>query len=393
MMTSDTTDATLALKGILGIGGVVKQSESTKTKAQGNTTKVEGDSEISKVDVKKNPNGKKKKKKKVENKSGNTVQKVKKPKSKVQSNGQQQGSKKGNKKKPPKETSKEQNTKDENFAWSAFQSPPDASALPLPAFGSSFSFENEDKVQALDPATNREEVAASSPVGDQNEGGECGINLNNLSTEKRTENEIKAILNISHNEENSKTTEEEKTVERNDSNAQSSICNSSGGSKTDNIRTEQESNNGVNLASLTISTSSEDKSTPTKEKSFSNDARKLQTRPDSIDPIAMLMNAQSYGTANPTISNHYHSYNMYSQNTSPHPQLHSPHHQIVPPFLTIQVQVPMHLLPGRRMIVPGSPLTGGYPIPVVVPDGVCPGMYIPVSIPNPASGGSTLQRH
>lgn len=396
-MTSDTTDATLALKGLLGIG-VVKQSSSANTKTHGNsnTTKIGRDSEVvPKVEGKKNhPNGKKKKKKKKEPKSDTTtVQKSKKSKGKVESNHNQnqQGSKKG-KKKAPKEMNKEQNTKNENenFAWSAFQSPPAASALPLPAFGSSFSFENKDQVPVPDPTANTEDVALRSPVVDRGEDGdECGINLNNLSTEKRTENEIKAMLNISQNQASPTITEEEKTLEQNDSNAQSSSSSSGNGTTTS---TDQQSNNGVNLASLTISTSPEEKSTPSKEKPFTNDTRKLQNRPDSIDPIAMLMNAQSYGTANPTINNQYQSYNMYSHQTSPHHQMHPPHHQIVPPFLTIQVQVPMHLLPGRRMIVPGSPMTGGYAIPVIVPDGVCPGMYIPVSIPNPIlRGGAALQ--
>jgi len=393
-MTSDTTDATLALKGLLGIG-VVKQSDSNNNSSKGKVdkTKVERNNEIRKIDVKKNPNGKKKKKKKNES----TAQKPKKTKSKAQSNQhqpqqQQQGGKKG-KKKEPKETSQDQNIKDENFAWSAFQSPPDASALPLPAFGSSFSFGAQDEVQEVnDPAAHTQDAVTSTQGGDRDQSEERGVDLNNLSMEKRTENEIKAMLNIPQNQTHASfTVEEEKTVEQNDSNAQIK----SNSSDSDTIRNQKQSDNGVNLASLTISASPEEKSSaPHKEKPFTNNTKKQQAKPDSIDPIAMLMNAQSYGTANPTINNHYQSYNMYSHQMNPHPQMHSPQHQMIPPFLTIQVQVPMHLLPGRRMIVPGSPLTGGYPIPVVVPDGVCPGMYIPVSIPNPASrGGVALQRH
>jgi hypothetical protein len=49
------------------------------------------------------------------------------------------------------------------------------------------------------------------------------------------------------------------------------------------------------------------------------------------------------------------------------------------PFITIQVQVPSQLLPGRQMMVPVGP---GCNIPVIVPQGVQGGMVIPVTIPN-----------
>ena len=49
-----------------------------------------------------------------------------------------------------------------------------------------------------------------------------------------------------------------------------------------------------------------------------------------------------------------------------------------PQYVTIQVQVPPVLLPGRQMVV-ASPL--GYPVQVRVPDGVPPGMIIPVHVP------------
>ena len=54
-----------------------------------------------------------------------------------------------------------------------------------------------------------------------------------------------------------------------------------------------------------------------------------------------------------------------------------------PPFVTIQVQVPPVLMPGRTMVIPASPMTGEYPVNIVLPEGVTSGMVIPVSIPNP----------
>ena len=50
-----------------------------------------------------------------------------------------------------------------------------------------------------------------------------------------------------------------------------------------------------------------------------------------------------------------------------------------PGYMTIQVQVPPNLImPGRTMIVP-SP--AGYPVQIAIPDGVLPGMIIPVHVP------------
>ena len=64
-----------------------------------------------------------------------------------------------------------------------------------------------------------------------------------------------------------------------------------------------------------------------------------------------------------------------------HQQFASPQHQqqyIPPGYMTIQVQVPPHLMPERLMIV-HTP--AGYPVQVIVPEGVPPGMIIPVLVP------------
>jgi hypothetical protein len=57
---------------------------------------------------------------------------------------------------------------------------------------------------------------------------------------------------------------------------------------------------------------------------------------------------------------------------------HAPHYPQPPHFMTIQVQVPPVLMPGRQMVV-ASPM--GYPVQVTVPEGVPPGMVIPVHVP------------
>merc|ERR1712232_749390 len=68
-----------------------------------------------------------------------------------------------------------------------------------------------------------------------------------------------------------------------------------------------------------------------------------------------------------------------------HPQQQLAHQTAMPPnypqYVTIQVQVPPILLPGRQMMVPPSNMTGPYPIPVIVPEGIQPGMIVPVHVP------------
>jgi hypothetical protein len=57
---------------------------------------------------------------------------------------------------------------------------------------------------------------------------------------------------------------------------------------------------------------------------------------------------------------------------------HAPHYPQPPHLMTIQVQVPPVLMPGRQMVVT-SPM--GYPVQVTVPEGVPAGMVIPVNVP------------
>ena len=438
---SDNTDATLALKGILGIGALNKTDPSPKNSVPGQST-LAGGAEASTENAQQQPKSstKKKKKQSKENKSNrnvekklnttrerNTSKKQRQPKSEQQP--QHQGSnQKGMKKKSPKVGSsggtqtkqkqsqkKQQQKKNENFAWSAFQSPPDPSKLPLPAFGNSFSFDdnNNSNVDKLfDQEVNND--TTDDPVVENLSTPTKQAVESQMTSVQKTENEIKAILNI-RNDNETPTKEEEKAVEQSQNNDVSYASKVK--KHNDRMQSEQHqqessmsSPHGINLATLTISADPaiiDATSPPPKQKNgknvFTNNSASNTPQPlnpnsnsshgsNTTDPIAMLMNAQSYGTANPTIHSPHQSYNMYNHN-----QLHSPHHypvhhaytispqhhQMMPPYYTIQVQVPPVLMPGRRMIVPASPMTGGYPIPVVVPEGAAPGMFIPVSIPNP----------
>lgn len=352
------------------------------------------------------------------------------------SNGSGSGSTRGQGKNSSNNKQRNSTTaKNENYAWSAFQSPPDASTLPLPAFGSSFSFGDEGDVKQqnsqLDISVPSSDPAASTSSQEKESSTLDNINTTTtttklakskpmISTEKQTENEIKAMLNISSKSDI--VTNEEKVIDPNDAHPTDATSASANAVPLK----EQRNPSGVNLAKLTISSSSNatrtgsgnSTSQPNEQKirdANNTNTKQLQSPtnnnnnnhnslniPASKDPIAMLLNAQSYGTANPSFNNHPYHYNNSMYPSHHHHQQHIPHHHhyplhVAPPFFTIQVQVPppQMLLPGRRMMLPGSPMTGGYPINVVVPEGVAPGMYIPVSIPNPNSGvgGNTAMPH
>lgn len=400
-MASNTLDATQALKGILGIGSsasIVKNpndNSSAQKHDAGSMSNIGTEKKTPPPKGKKNQNSNKKKKqkdKKVENEQRSTKNKNK---SQHQAQHHNTSNKKG-KKKTPQQTQKQQNTKEENFAWSAFQSPPDASTLPLPAFEKSFSFEEKAKVSEsvleerkdvnVDKSVLSNNISSTMSPKNKIKNSTCSTKKttnNDLSMEKQTENEIKAILNIPQNQETDhvSTSGEEKVVEQSDSSVR----------RADSSVTEKHDSKGVNLASLTISSSSEGQPGNSMNKKSQREIRKQQNSIDSSDPIAMLT---QYGTANPTLNNPHQNYGMYpSQQSNLYYPMNAQLHQVNPPYLTIQVQVPNVLMPGRRMIVQ-SPWTGGYPVPIVVPEGVLPGMVIPVSIPNPASNrGSAVLHH
>lgn len=171
------------------------------------------------------------------------------------------------------------------------------------------------------------------------------------------ENDIKRLLNIPMG-----TTDDSENSERS-------------GTETnlpDTNQDEMKHSSGVNLASLVLN------DTPPAEK------KKVLKTPEQ-DPLVMLMNP-SYGSDaynmntghamkspynHPSVSGQI-PYGMQSPAVPYRPVMHQP-------FITLQVQVPADLLPGRRMIVPVS---HGYAPSVVVPDGVKGGMFIPVTVPS-----------
>merc|ERR1712048_121919 len=77
-------------------------------------------------------------------------------------------------------------------------------------------------------------------------------------------------------------------------------------------------------------------------------------------------------------SQHHHQtppqfHNLYQNHPVGRPIQHHPLQQ--QPLVTIQVQVPYDLLPGRQMLVQTP---AGYPISITVPESIQPGMNVPV---------------
>jgi len=277
--------------------------------------------------------------------------------------------------------------KDDGYAWSAFQSPPDASTLPLPMFTdtsshSGGSVESETQ-RSLKEGTNDSLIQSLRIQGSNAEEGGKIEQAAEGAEALTSEDHIKAILNIEK-----KSTIRAATInsgENDEYKQDSSTVN-----KTEVVLGNEQPTNstGVNLTSLASPpalppvSSNEEPYIPNQPEHmpFHAGARTNHVqREQASDPIAMLMNGQSYGTTNPAMSStpHYSHYPLHGNGYPQQPPMMQ-NHPHAPQYITIQVQVPPVLLPGRQMMVSAAP---GYSIPIVVPDGVHPGMVLPVTIP------------
>jgi hypothetical protein len=106
--------------------------------------------------------------------------------------------------------------------------------------------------------------------------------------------------------------------------------------------------------------------------------------------LAAAIAAEQPSVSPPMYAPQHYNAPMYPPPPQHHPMYHNPMPpQPMPPqhamygtppgYVTIPVQVPPHLImPGRHMVVT-SP--AGYPVQVAVPEGIAPGMVIPVHVP------------
>jgi len=378
MSDLSVNDATIALKGLLGIssGFGIAAEVQEEVKETKNERKNRETSSSNKKKNKKSNSNRSSSKVSVNEAATQSLENKKKTLSKGNHTTSTSSDTKPYKKKSDKMIGSKST---ENFALSAFQSPPDPSTLPLPSF-MSHDEDNDNKYTSNDFSTQsqREEVKINSEPVTFSANMKSSItlsttNLSNLLSDANVSNETD-------------TNEESK--------ASDNCC-------TDEkpIFINATSHSGVDLALLTSKGSD-----TSRRSSLSQNPSDIIISPSTseIDPLAVLLNkGESYGITNSALSHSntmihpQHSqflplppygYNMIHPNYDAYNNRYIPMQAIYPPhhhqsFTTIQVQVPPLLLPGNQMILPASPLTGGYPLPITLPENAQPGMIIPVTVP------------
>jgi hypothetical protein len=331
MEHQDVNEATAALKGMLGIGGPFSAVPAAPAPpaapdppAAPSPTNSEGSFTAPKSTKKKKNNNSNKKKNKAKGALIEQDSKAKSGSNEEDQKAKQTGGKEGvtnqanqnSSKKNRKKKGKNENKPQENFAWSAFQSSPDASKLPIPAFSS-----------PADVGRTVVRVGGDGPMPgilSQAPSGKIEGPADRLDGNIKTHAPVVAV----------------EEPEPEDATPEAPV------SKT-----------GVNLAALSAN--------PPPEAPLNSPSTPY------MDRSMMPQNPPgAYNT--PPMPPRY-----------PHPGYSNPqqHHYPPPPppgYVTVQVQVPPVLMPGRQMVVT-SP--AGYPVQVIVPDGIPPGFILPVHVP------------
>ena len=394
MSNNEVMEATAALKGMLGIGKKNMSVKSSNAQTPKNDVKGKegGDyapfSPDSKASAKKKKVKKHKKNSKAQNgpsssstTSGN--QKSQPPSQKQQQ--YQQAEKKHPKGKkisqfqtPPNNSSKGKKKQNSNFAWSAFQSPPDASALPLPSFSGSDLFPDtqisENTPQPPPPPQ------PSSLLSQDTTNQEKIVDLNTVAKSvEQLENEVIAAAKaaavskklsdekkIPQEEKEENVPNKSKKQSAHDNYNPKSVKKDTESNAVSTTSNEPTSQSGVNLAALTSPSSRGPE--PVVQSPVPN---------LSMNKLMNVSNSKQTQSYNPTQST------LHQNTQQPNPYSSPQHHHFSrhpPQIVTIQVQIPPVLLPGRQMMV-HTP--AGYPIAVVVPENMRPGMIIPVNVPAP----------
>jgi hypothetical protein len=356
----DVIDAMARLKGVLGIGG-------TSTVA---SAAVEQPQEDDKPSAK--TKSKKAKKKKSKGK-GNEVQastpsdspqlKESPPAPAATDQSDQSRPNPQKKKKQPK---KKKET--ENYAWSAFQSSPDPSKLPIPAFATPVTDEKDRVSEDLATATVPVQLESPKVENSLEVPPDSSSEAQQSAADTGTISDVKAESAV----------DEQPEPQHKPANGEAAAREAPDNSSPPE---RSESSTGVNLAAALASTPPQD---PPAEPTFPQPS--MQPAP----PMSLHSAPPAYG-AGPGMPLHMYPYHqpprfpMPSAGSPNYPppsmQMTAPPPRPPPPppgYVTIQVQVPPVLIPGRQMIVT-SP--AGYPVQVVVPDGIPPGMIIPVHVP------------
>lgn len=374
-MEQEVNEATAKLKGLLGIGagadggggddGADPRQKSTEGPAgggkppKGKRIRNKNNKQNSRQrggrdarDAQQAPQQQSQQQQSIQNKN-----KSKQDQTQKDSNTKTDGNKKNKGKKNSKRNSKDKDnqkqsagkdTKD-NFAWSAFQSSPDASKLPIPAFS---------------PFTNpKNEVAVSTAAVEEHaEGALAALLPSTTVANTGAAPNLQSVLKAEDVEKQTITEAKKESTDVGETAKEEDAAESG----------PPPSKTGINLAALT---------------SASADASPKLTGGSGVTPTTSSVSTpqleQQQANQSPATQHQQPGPHMNYQYHHPH---HNPYHPMnphgyhAPPpgYMTIQVQVPPILMPGRQMVVQ-SP--AGYPVQVVVPNGIPPGMVIPVHVP------------
>lgn len=365
-MEQEVNEATAALKGILGIGSTVQKETPARDESE--------------LDSSSRPSKKKNNKKKKNydqhqryHKQSNHGSRQHSAPREGRSNNVGPNSKK-TKKKNKKKDGKDSN----NFAWSAFQSSPDASKLPIPAFASPTNHGKE--LVTLNSSEPFSVLLAAS--------GEGETDAPEVENALRAE-EVEGLVIAEAKKQADKaasaasTVDGETTAKAENKIKKGSLDETESADKTHSVHKAKEGD--VVIENRTA--------TPPKDESPSDapvsrtgvNLAELASRSAKADPVPEPSPAtSSVGGASQRPLPHPNRMPLHSSGpvlNYPHPGFAAPHQYPPPPppgYVTIQVQVPPVLMPGRQMMVT-SP--AGYPVRVVVPEGIPPGMVIPVHVP------------
>lgn len=333
----DVNEATAALKGLLGLGvGTIAENRITDQDPVPANADIDPNSGPP-PKTPSNPNKKKrnnnKKKKNNDSAQAPEQKQTNGPGASTSTDAHTSKKKKNQKQKIQKEPA--------TYALSAFQSSPDASKLPIPEFSST----SIDAEKVSNEANSVVETSHDSFVNQP------------VDLLEQTENKILQA---------DKLVEKEPLKEPHNDVAVSAT--------------------GVNLAALAAKPPHHADSASTSPALPS--AMPPHNLPQHPMPVTQHFPPHFGGTNQNLLPYAYHHYPAFNAQVPIHqyqpPHLHHPPYPLPPPpgYMLIQVQIPPVLMPGRQMVVT-SP--AGFPVQVVVPDGVPAGAWMPVHVPTSPS--------
>jgi hypothetical protein len=388
VMDPRVDEATVALKGLLGIGGgTTLPTTTTSTTTSTLTTEASVPTSVPTTPTATNSNNNKssnnpapsskskskKKKTKATAKNVNTVSATptgtgKKAKART-ANAVSKGA-------SHRQEATTQPAEPQNFAWSAFQSSPDASKLPIPAFLHTAENARFGHAESSSPALLRPTLSyanAARTVAEKSEReGEPGPQTSHRKGDSPNPPDLANTV-VEHQVTDAPLeTFSTETITASTTNVPitptAQVTEDPPISKT-----------GINLAALASVTSPPTTSVRSPTLQSPPHPSPMHQHPHQ-PPV--LFHTPPHPQSHPQPPAHALAHNPHRSPYPPHPHYGGPQHSppFAPPgFVTIQVQVPSVLLPGRQMVVT-SP--AGYPVQITVPDHVPPGAILPVHVPN-----------